>query len=405
MNEGVVVDDCRTVFPSLTGTSHTTLTTGRYPITHGITSGIRFDRRCGRVRETSMSSYEGPSIAELSKERGYVVGSIEEFTLFTRGADVYVNVPSHNIGDVTRFARTVIETKRPQVLYVVFFAVDDAGHLNGPDSRKVNRTVKEVDDALGQLTKSIERSGGPGRTLYVLTSDHGMVPVARDLSSGLETAIADVDKEIPFRSFGRFMQIFPHVGTQQEEVIRSVARVKGVDAILEDCELRALNTGDGDSQGVIISLRSGFSSFSHQQPKVPGYHGGLEDQEARVPLVFHGQSVPPARLPFAETVDVAPTVAAHLGLGGAAFDGVSLLGFWHELGIRSDEKRDGLAQLGETYAQRVQLIRALSELKKEHSNGELTAAEFRLNAGRTQRDLLRLNARSASIRRSISVRR
>jgi hypothetical protein len=404
MNEGVVVEDCRTVFPSLTGTSHTTLTTGRYPITHGITSGIRFDRRCGRVRETSMSSYEGPSIAELSKERRYVVGSIEEFTLFTRGADIYVNVPSHNIGDVTRFAKTVIETKRPQVLYVVFFAVDDAGHLNGPDSRKVNRTVKEVDDALGQLTKSIERSGGPGRTLYVLTSDHGMVPVARDLSSSLEAAIVDVDKEIPFRSFGRFVQIFPHMGTQQEEVVRSVARVKGVDVILEDCELRALNTGDGDSQGIIVSLRSGLSSFSRQQPKLPGYHGGLEDYETRVPLIFHGQSVPPARLPFAETVDVAPTVAAHLGLRRAAFDGVSLLGFWHELGMRSDGERDSLVRLGETYARRVQLIRALSELKKEHADEGLTASELRINAGRIQRELLRLSSRSARIRRFIGVR-
>jgi hypothetical protein len=122
-------------------------------------------------------------------------------------------------------------------------------------------------------------------------------------------------------------------------------------------------------------------------------------------LVFFGQSVPPARLPFAETVDVAPTVAAHLRLHGAAFDGVSLLGFWHGLGMRSDEKRDSLVRLGELYAQRVQLIRALSGLKKEYAGQGLTAGEMRVNAGRIQKELLRLSSRSARIRRSMGVRR
>ncbi len=405
MSQGVVVDDCRTVFPSLTPPSHTTLTTGLYPKNHGVTSGLSVDRSSGQLRESWFTSYEGKSIAELSKDRGAVVGSVEEFTLFTRGADFYVNVPSHNIADVAQFAKTIIETKRPQVLYVVFFAVDDAGHLNGPSSRKVDRTIKEVDDALGQLVRSIERSGGSDKTLYVLTSDHGMVPVARDLSSRIEAAIVDVDEEIPFRSFGRFVQIFPRTETQQKEVVRSVAQVKGVDVVLEDCELRALNTGDGDSQGVIVSLVSGFSSFPHLRPRLLGYHGGLENHETRVPLVFFGQSVPPARLPFAETVDVAPTVAAHLGLHGAAFDGVSLLGFWHGLGMRSDEKRDSLVRLGELYAQRVQLIRALSGLKKEYAGQGLTAGEMRVNAGRIQKELLRLSSRSARIRRSMGVRR
>jgi len=405
MNEGVVVDDCRTVFPSLTGTSHTTLTTGLYPKNHGITSGFSLDRRSRQLRETWFTSYGGKSIAELSKDRGAVVGSVEEFTLFTRGADVYVNAPSHSIGDVTRFAKTVIETKRPQVLYVVFFAVDDAGHLNGPSSRGVDRTIKEVDDALGQLTKSIERSGGSDELLYVLASDHGMVPVARDLSSRLEAAIVEVGRDIPFRSFGRFVQIFPHEGTQHKEVVRSVARVEGVDAVLEDCELRALNTGDGSSQGVIVSLNAGFSSFPRLQPKLPGYHGGLEDLETRVPLIFYGQSVPHLKLPFAETVDVVPTVAAHLGLRGAAFDGVSLLGFWSRLGMRGNGEGDSLVRLRETYAQRVQLIRALSGLKKEYANDGLTAGELRMNVDRIQRELLRLNSRSASIRSSIGVRR
>jgi len=405
MNEGVVVDDCRTVFPSLTGTSHTTLATGLYPVTHGITSGIRYDRGCGQVRETWMSSYQGRSIAELLRDRGSVVASVEEFTLFTRGADLYVNVPSHSIGDVARFAKIAIETKRPQVLYVVFFAVDDAGHLNGPSSRKVDRTIKEVDDALGQLTKSIERSGGSDELLYVLASDHGMVPVSRDLFSRLEAAIVDVDRDILFRSFGRFVQIFPHEGTQQKEVVRSVARVEGVDVVLEDCELRALNTGDGSSQGVIVSLKTGFSSFPRLQPKLPGYHGGLEDLETRVPLIFYGQSVPHLRLPFAETVDVVPTVAAHLGLRGAAFDGVSLLRLWSRLGMRGNEVGDSLVRLGETYTQRIQLIRALSGLKKEYANDGLTAGELRMNADRISTELLRLNSRSASIRRSIGVRR
>jgi len=405
MNEGVVVEDCRTVFPSITGASHTTLTTGLYPKNHGIVSGFSVDSHSGQLREAWFTSYAGKSIAELSKDRGAVVGSVDEFTLFTRGADVYVNVLSHCTSDVTQFAKRVIETKRPQVLYVVFFALDGAGHLNGPSSRKVDRTIKEIDDAVGRLTKSIERLGTSDETLYALTSDHGMVPVARDLSGRLQAAIADVDKEIPSMSFGRFMQIFPRVRVQRKEVMKSVSLVEGVDAVLGDPELRALNAADRDPQGVIVSVKSGFSSFPRLQPRLPGCHGGLENDETKVPLIFCGRSVPHFRLPFAETVDVVPTVAAHLGLRGAAFDGIPLLGLWSKPDRREGEVISSLIRLKENYALRVRLIRDLSGLKKEYAAGELTAAEFRLNAGQAQRDLLRLNKRSVSIRRSLGVGR
>ena len=399
MSQGVVVDDCRTVFPSLTAPAHTTLTTGLYPKSHGVTSGVSIDPDSRRPREDWMTSYAGKSVAELLKNQGGVTGSVEEFTLFMRGADVYVNVPTHSIGDVARFARTVIETKRPQVLYVVFFAVDDAGHLNGPGSREVDRTIKEVDDAIGQLIESIERSNRSDEALYVLTSDHGMVSVSRDLSRSLSAAIVGAVKNVPFRLWGRFAQFFPQSASQQRGAVQSVARVRGVDAILEDTELKALNMGDEASQGVIVPLDLGYFCFPKGTPRLRGNHGGLGEDETKVPLIFYGRSVCDARLPFAETVDLAPTVAAHLGLRKAAFDGSSLLELLHDPDMRGDEERGRLAQLGLLYVKRVECVRALSELKKRYANGGLTARELRADASRMRKELLNLNSRSVAIRR------
>jgi len=399
VREGVRVDDCRTVYPSMTHTSHTTLVTGLYPRSHGIFSNQLFDRRCNLFRDAWMSSYNGRSLAELSKDQGRRTVSIEEFTLFTRGADIYIHVPSHRVEEVVRFAKAAIETKRPDVAFVVFFAVDDTGHIFGPQSREVDRIIKKVDDALSELISSLQTQESHKRMLSVLTSDHGAVSVESNVAEEIRHAVCQVDREMPVALWGRFAEIFPRNNTQLEAVVRAMAGARGVDVVLEREELMALNTKTGISTEVVVSLKKGYYCLE-KAPIVPrGYHGGLEDEEMGVPLVFYGDAPRDIRLPFAETVDIAPTVAEHMGMSGS-FEGISLLRAARQRHTREDSY-ESLRKIGGNYRERISLIRKLSELKRQWSDDRLTDKEFRAEVRGARRALRKLAREGAKVRESV----
>jgi len=397
VREGVRVDDCRTVYPSMTHTSHTTLVTGLYPRSHGIFSNQLFDRRCHLFRDAWMSSYNGRSLAELSKDLGRSTVSIEEFTLFTRGADLYIHVPSHRVEEVVRFAKAAIEAKRPDIVFVVFFAVDDAGHIFGPQSRKVDRVIKRVDDALSELIGSLQTQGSHKGMLSVLTSDHGSVPVEHNVAEEITHGVSRVDAETPIALWGRFAEIFPKNNTQLEAIVRSMAGVRGVDLVLERHELEALNATTVTPAEIVVSLQKGYYCLE-KPPIVPrGYHGGLEDEEMGVPLIFYGGAPKGVCLPFAETVDVAPTVAKHMGMSGR-FEGISLLR------VARQGNSEGLREIGGNYRERVSLIRKLSEMKAQWSNDRVTDKEFGSEVRVARRALRKLTREGAKARERMGAR-
>lgn len=393
--EGVVVHDCRTVFPSLTSPSHTTLVTGLYPRKHGIATGFRLSCDGRHTEEIPMMSYNGRSIAELAKPSGFITGSVEEFALFTRGADLYVHVPSHGVDEVLKFTRLAIDAKRPRLLYVVFFAVDDAGHLSGPRSNKVDRVIKEIDDALAQIIGAFEKVNQTAKPMYVLTSDHGMTSISHDISGELDAAVDRVREGIPTRFLGRIAQVFPRDESEKMEVVRSISGVRGVDAILEADELRALNSAGEHEPWVIASLSSGYSCFQGEARRMRGHHGGLEEEETRVPLLLYAPGGRPERLPFAETVNVAPTVAANIGLPAVDFDGGPLVRSSKSTRRSGDELKRHLTGAERSYRKCVELVRTSSRLKKEWASGALSDREFSTESRSAARAL-----REASLRRA-----
>lgn len=401
MREGAVAEECRTVFPSLTAASHTTLTTGLYPISHGVTSGFRLDSDCGKLRQPWISDYAGRSIGELSAQRGYITGSVEEFTLFSRGADLYVQVPSHKVEEVYTFAKQVIETKHPEVLFVTFFAVDDAGHLYGPDSRRVDEVVKRVDHAIGALLQLIEKSQKNRRVLFVLTSDHGMISVKRSASTEFENRVRDASDGAQLRFLGRFAQVFCKSPASLKKTVRSMVLDRAVDAVLEAAELEAMNTSLGGGNEILISLADGHSCLTGASRKMRGYHGGLDDLETNVPLVFFGRRVKSLRLPFIETVDVTPTLAQYLGLSPEKFEGSSIVRVLME-GPIGDESIDGWRGLREIYRDRMQTVRELTALKRTWAGGDIDNGRYTRERIRIIGQLRALVGRSRRIRRDMA---
>jgi predicted AlkP superfamily pyrophosphatase or phosphodiesterase len=59
---------------------------------------------------------------------------------------------------------------------------DYVGHRYGPESPEIAETVAAVDAALGRLVEAVEKKAGPGRSVVVITADHGMPGIAGDPS-------------------------------------------------------------------------------------------------------------------------------------------------------------------------------------------------------------------------------
>jgi hypothetical protein len=54
---------------------------------------------------------------------------------------------------------------------------DFLGHQYGPDSPEVAEGLAALDTALGRLFAAVEKKAGAGRSLVVITADHGMPPL------------------------------------------------------------------------------------------------------------------------------------------------------------------------------------------------------------------------------------
>ncbi|HEY6572622.1 MAG TPA: alkaline phosphatase family protein, partial [Candidatus Eisenbacteria bacterium] len=63
------------------------------------------------------------------------------------------------------------------VLSVSFSSNDSVGHSKGPDSPEVAEMVKRTDVVVGRLLAAVDQRVGLGRTLVILTSDHGVAPL------------------------------------------------------------------------------------------------------------------------------------------------------------------------------------------------------------------------------------
>jgi predicted AlkP superfamily pyrophosphatase or phosphodiesterase len=67
------------------------------------------------------------------------------------------------------------------LMAVGFSATDVIGHTYGPDSQEILDQILRLDRTVGRLFAEVERRVGPGRTLVVLASDHGCMPLVESL--------------------------------------------------------------------------------------------------------------------------------------------------------------------------------------------------------------------------------
>lgn len=240
-------------------------------------------------------------------------------------------------------------------LSVSFSSTDYVGHLFGPSSLEAEDNLRRLDRTLADLLAHVEQKVGLDNTLIALSADHGAAEVPGYLESlGIPAgyfSLDDIDKteaaDTLTRSFGAardlietFSQPYVYLNEayldendlDKEVVARAVAaelqKMPGIAQAISSADLRAGAVARTDiSQAILANFhpeRSG-DVYVVFEPHwfvgdfdglhVASHHGSPWSYDTYVPMIIAGPGIEAARVGRrVETVDLAPTLAAYLGI-------------------------------------------------------------------------------------------
>lgn len=174
-----------TEYPPCTRVGTAALLTGASSRTNGV------DMRS--VRSTEIETlFDVASAAELSVVS--VEGDALAFNL--RGTEIQLSGDRDGNGgtddNVLANALSMLEEGMPDLFYVHFHGIDDAGHTYGPGTPEEEAVIAVVDTAVGQLLNKV-----PADTLVIIFADHGMHMVDEEGRLGNHGNLITRDMFIP----------------------------------------------------------------------------------------------------------------------------------------------------------------------------------------------------------------
>ncbi|TDC52405.1 alkaline phosphatase family protein [Jiangella ureilytica] len=337
-------------FPSITNTSWASVATGAWPRTH-LNTPYFLDPATGRAVSQSRT-LQAQSIAEAVTAAGGTVASVQFFIIQNHGVvfgdprALYVQPggpgPSRMDlaidilhGRPVRSGSVTVTVEEPPTLLAVYADdLDALGHTEGAESPGMAGRLAGLDAALGRLVQATKDVGIYGSTAFVLLGDHGMTTFTRGFGGLVITALTEAGFHPEFVSPGAA----PAATTDVAMVVGGVASVHllgaartadgiaRVRAALESVEPveRVYDRADLDAfgssplLGELVAEPAAGWSFGMTDPDGPrGYHGRTGEREAALLVAGRGVS-PRARLDGARHIDIAPTIAALLGIAAPA---------------------------------------------------------------------------------------
>ncbi len=194
-----------TTFTSTTGPAHIPLLTGRFPGTANIPGYRWFDRAAHRpglpLGPWCIRSYNGPEAAFYDRDLDPAATTLFEltdepvtiFSAFNRGTPprnrlwrrrknpiwVWAHYAhDYDIADRAAAAALRDALRRPSELcFAVFPGIDWNSHYDSPFGARAEAAYRRVDAAIGAAAEALRAAGGYERTLIVVCSDHGHLPV------------------------------------------------------------------------------------------------------------------------------------------------------------------------------------------------------------------------------------
>lgn len=383
-DEGASSDGALSVYPSLTYPAHTSIASGVVPARHGVVSNSAFDP-LGTNQDGwrwYSADVKVPRVWDVARAAGYRTAIID--WPVTVGADATLHVPEfwrahvdedlkliaalstpkdilsrvaakypnfragfrpQDVSDEAGFdiALHALAEVDPHVLFLHVWQVDAAQHKYGLWSPEAVAAIEEADRQLGRLVAAVEGAGRFAETALVVASDHGFRDVERCFNPRALLAKAGLltrTKEGKISAWqatalpnhgSAFVYLNPAADPTLEARVRQlfVAQAQrepnAIARVIEREEVIAKGGDPAAFLGLEAAPGAYFGpDYEHWQTPARyeanhGYDPAAPDMRAS--LLLFGAGVPLGKLEDARLVDVAPTVAAWLGLPLPDVDG------------------------------------------------------------------------------------
>jgi len=174
-----------TTYPPCTVVSTASLLTGAPPSVHSAT-------------QRNIHKTETETLFDTATAAGLRVVAVEGYAVSfnLRSAELRLSGDRDGNGstddNVLANALAVLEEGMPDLFYVHFHGIDDAGHEYGPGAPEEKAKIREVDAAVEQIVEA-----APPGTLVIVFADHGMHAVNESGRLGNHAHLIERDMFIP----------------------------------------------------------------------------------------------------------------------------------------------------------------------------------------------------------------
>ncbi|MEZ0228850.1 MAG: alkaline phosphatase family protein [Planctomycetota bacterium] len=386
--KGAKAQGVEPAYPSVTYAGHASIVTGMKPARHGVYGNTVFDDELGPQPEWiwETKSLTAKPIWQAAKEQGRKVALIMWPT--SVGAQVDWLVPERwavrgestrdillksstpgllleialalgvakidsstlqNPQQVDEFVSGgvahVIETRKPNLLFVHLIQVDSAAHANGRDAEQVKAAVERTDANVAKIIEATKKAGIHERTVFVIVGDHGFTDVKETLAPNAllaKAGLVDRDDKGNVKAWralghahGGSMAIHARdeaSAAKARAILEKAAVANGetLYRIIERPELDALGANPKAAfwlEGAeYMSFAGGLDGDLIQPARSKhGTHGGLPARkQLHTGFIASGPGVRVTTVEHMRLIDVAPTLARLMGIDFPAVDGAVL---------------------------------------------------------------------------------
>ncbi len=251
----------------------------------------------------------------------------------------------------TRMTRQLLLEHQPNLILIHLVEPDHVQHRTGPYSGDAYWAASYADDRIRDIWEAILASPRAKSTYLIVCSDHGFFPIRKTIQPNVllrELGFVEIQggKAVPKAAWclsqGGAAAVYVLDDTRREGVAAGlaarVARVEGIGRVLVGAEVQALGQAVPEEHPWAPDLwlaakrdyvfgESISGDLIVERPTVGGTHGYLpDDPDMWAMCVIWGPGITPGtQLGKVRIVDLAPTIAALLGLEFGHADGRPLV--------------------------------------------------------------------------------
>ena len=251
----------------------------------------------------------------------------------------------------TRIAQHILREHKPNVLVIHYVTVDSFAHAHGGRSPEVAWGANDTDNRIRELMETVKAAGLADRTTFFVTADHGFADYSKNINPNvllkekgwLKTAGNEiVESKVRFLSEGGAGMFYIRDTANRDailaELMPALKAVEGIEAVFGPGEFASIGHLTPDKNphepDVFVAAKEGYSFAENPASKelivATGNVKGTHGNSAKNPLmdatfVAWGAAIKPGtKLGRIRNVDVAPTMAAILGVKMDNVDGRAL---------------------------------------------------------------------------------